>query len=77
MTAAANPRCRLALRTSPRLCALSPLNSFSNPFNIILKPTASCSRCDRLIDFHHQRRKTGPPNLSPQVWMIFKIHNPI
>jgi len=60
MTAAANPRCRLAPRTSPRQCALSPQNSFSNTSNSILKSTAACSRSHRLIDFHHQRRKINP-----------------
>ncbi len=75
MTVAANPRCRLAPRTSSPPCALSPQNSFSNASNIILKSTASCSLCDRLIDFHHRRRKINSQNISTTYQTPFNIHN--
>jgi hypothetical protein len=75
MTAAANPRCRLAPRTSSPPCALSPQNSFSNTSSSILKSTAACSRCHRLIDFHHQRRKINSQNSSTTYQTLFNIHN--
>jgi len=76
MTADANSRCRLALRTSSPPCALSPQNSFSNTSSSILKSTASRSRCHRLFDFHHQRRKINSQNISTKYQTLFNIHNP-
>jgi len=76
MTAAANPRCQLAPRTPSHPCALSPLNTFSNALNIILKSNAPCSLCDRLINFHHRRRKINSQKTSTRYPTLFNIHNP-
>jgi hypothetical protein len=76
MTAAANPRCRLAPRTSSPTSALRPQNSSSNTFNSILKSTPSCSRSHRLMDFHHRRRKINSQNISTKNQTLFNSHNP-
>jgi len=44
--------------------------------NRILKSPHRKSRCRRLTYIHRQRRKIGPQDHSPQVQMLFNIHNP-
>jgi hypothetical protein len=44
--------------------------------NRILKSPDRKLRCRRLTVVHHQPRKTGPQNHSPEVQMLFNIHNP-
>jgi hypothetical protein len=44
--------------------------------NRILKSPDRKSRRRRLTVVHRQRPKTGPQNHSPQVQMLFNIHNP-
>jgi hypothetical protein len=76
MTAVANPRRRLAPRTSSRQCVLSSQNNSSTTCNAIPKTPDSSSRCHRLIDFHQQRRKINSQNNSTKYQMLFNIHNP-
>ena len=44
--------------------------------NRILKSPHRKLRCRRLTVVHHQPPKTGPQSLSPEVQMLFNIHNP-
>jgi hypothetical protein len=44
--------------------------------NRILKSPDRKLRYRRLTVVHHQQRKTGPQNRSPEVQMLFNIHNP-
>ncbi|MDR5726278.1 MAG: hypothetical protein RB191_02295 [Terriglobia bacterium] len=76
MTAFANTLRRLAPRTSAQQCAHSAQNSSFATLNRILKSTDRKFRCHRIIVVHHQRRKTGPQNYSPEVQTLFNIHNP-
>jgi hypothetical protein len=75
MNTVANPRSRLAPRTSAWPCALGSQNSFSTTSSTIPKTPAASSRCHRLTDFHHQLRKINPQNHSTKYQMLFNIHN--
>ena len=56
MTASANPRCRLAPRTSSQECVPTMQNSFKTTFNSIPK-RLDCGRLMQLLTaFHHHRR---------------------
>ena len=76
MNTVANTLRRLAPCTSLRQCAHRAQNSSIATINRILKSPHRKSRCRRLTVAHRQRRKTGPQNHSPEVKIIFNIHNP-
>ena len=76
MNTAANTLRRLAPCTSLPQCAHRAQNSNLATLNRILKSPHRKLRCRPIIVVHHQRRKTGPQNYSPQVQMLFNIHNP-
>ena len=76
MTTIANTLRRLAPCTSLRQCAHRAQNSFMPVLNRMLKWPHRKARSRRLTPVHHQRRKTSPQNHSPQVQMLFNIHNP-
>ena len=77
MNGVANTLRRLAHGTSVRQCALCSENSSMTTLHRVLRTLHYRPHSYRLIPVHPQRRKTGPQNLSPQVRMLFKIHNPI
>jgi hypothetical protein len=60
MTASANPRCRLAPRTSAQESAPSIHNSFITTLNGIAKPSDHRSPFHLLTGFHHHRPKNRP-----------------
>jgi hypothetical protein len=65
MTASANPRYRLALRTSAQKPATTLQNRFTTTFNGIPKPADRRSPLNPLIDFqHHRRRNCSPKSLT-------------
>ena len=76
MNTVANTLRRLAPCTSLRQCAHCVQNSSMAMLNRILKSPDRKLRCRRLTVVHHQPRKTGPQNHSPEVQMLFNIHNP-
>ncbi len=57
MTASANPRRRLASRTSSDECVPGMQNSFKTTFNGIRERPDRRSLMPLLSDFHHQRRR--------------------
>ena len=67
---------RLAPGTPPRQCAHRAQNSSWATLNRIPKSIYRKSRCPRVTVVHRQRRKTKTQNHSPQVQMLFNIHNP-
>ena len=67
---------RLAPCTSLQQCAHRAQISSGATLNRILKSPDRRSRRPRLNVVHRQRRKTGPQNHSPEVQIIFNIHNP-
>jgi hypothetical protein len=76
MNTVANTPRRLAPCTSLRLCAHRAQNSSIATLNRILKSPDRKSRRRRLTVVHHQKRKTDLQNHSPEVQIIFNIHNP-
>jgi len=76
MNTVANTLRRLAPCTSLRMCAHPAQNSSIATLNSILKSPDRKSRRRRLTVVHHQRRKNRPQNHSPEVQIIFNIHNP-
>jgi len=76
MITVANTRRRLAPCTSLRLCAPGAQISSIATLDRILKAPHRSSHCRRLTVVHRQRRKTRPQNHSPEVQMLFNIHNP-
>ena len=76
MNTVANTLRRLAPCTSLRQCAHRAQNSSMATLNRILKSPHRNPRCHWLTVVHPQRRKTGPQNHSPQVRILFNIHNP-
>ena len=76
MNTVANTLRRLAPCTSLRQCAHRAQNSSMATLNRILKSPHRNAHCRRLTVVHRQRRKTRPQNHSPQVQMLFNIHNP-
>jgi hypothetical protein len=76
MNTVANTLRRLAPCTSLRLCAHRAQNSSTATLNRILKSPDRKSRRRRLTVVHHQQRKNSPQNHSPEVQIIFNIHNP-
>jgi hypothetical protein len=76
MNIVANTLRRLAPCTSLRQCAHRAQNSSIATLNHILKSPHRKSRSRRLNVVHPQRRKTSPKNHSPEVQIIFNIHNP-
>jgi hypothetical protein len=76
MNTVANTLRRLAPCTSLRLCAHRAQNSSTPTLNRILKSPDRKSRRRRLTVVHHQRRKNSPQYHSPEVQIIFNIHNP-
>ena len=56
MTAFANPRCRLAPRTSSHQCVPSSRNSFQTNFTAIPERLDRRRLMQRLTAFHHHRR---------------------
>jgi len=76
MNTVANTLRRLAPCTSLRQCAHRLQNSSMATLNRILKSPHRKLRSRRLTVVHHQRPKTGPQSLSPEVQMLFNIHNP-
>lgn len=76
MNTVANPLRRLALCTSLGQCAHRAQNSSMTMLNGILKPPHRKARYRRLTVVHHHPPKTAPQNHSPDVQMLFNIHNP-
>ena len=76
MNTVANTLRRLAPCTSLPQCAHRAQNSSIATLNPILKSPNRKLHCRPIIVVHHQRPKTGPQNYSPQVQMLFNIHNP-
>ncbi len=76
MITIANTLRRLAPCTSLRQCAHSAQNSSMATLNRILKSPHRKSCCLRLTAVHRQRRKNGPQYHSPEVQILFNIHNP-
>lgn len=76
MTAIANPRRRLALRTSTHKCAHYAQNSANTTFYCFPEVPHDRPGSHRLTISHHQRRKNDLKNISPEDQMIFNIHNP-
>jgi len=67
---------RLALCTSLRQCVhRAQNNSMATLHRILISPHRKAT-CRRITTVHRQRQKTGPQNHSPQVQMLFNIHNP-
>ena len=77
MNARPNPLSWLAPRTSPRQCAQRAQNSSIATPNRMLRTLDYHQKCYRLTLLHLQRRKTHSQNLSPEVQILFNIHNPI
>jgi hypothetical protein len=77
MIAAANPCCRLALRTSPRPCAISRRNSFKATSYGLSEGLVPTPLSHLLIGFHQQRQKHRTQNPSTHYRMLFNIHNPL
>jgi hypothetical protein len=76
MNNVANTLRRLAPCTSPRQCVHRPQNSSIATRNRILESTHRRSHCRLITVVHRQRRITDPQNHSPDVQMLFNIHNP-
>jgi len=76
MNTVANTLRRLAPCTSLRQCAHRAQNSSMATLNRILKSPHRRARYRQLNVVHHQRRNTSPRNHSPEVQIIFNIHNP-
>jgi hypothetical protein len=75
MNTVANTLRRLAPCTSLRQCPQRAQNSSMATLNRILKSPNRKSRCRWITVVHRQRPKTGPQNHSPEVQIIFNIHN--
>jgi len=60
MTASANPRCRLAPRTSSQQCVHNLQNSFTITFNPIPERLDYRQLMQLLTAFHHHRRRSKP-----------------
>ena len=76
MNTAAKMLQRLARCTPLRQCARRAQNSSMATLNRILKPPHRKARCRRTTAVHRQPPKNRPQNHSPQVQMLFNIHNP-
>ena len=76
MNTVANTLRRLAPCTSLRMSAHRAQYSSTATLNRILKSPDRKSRRRRLTVVQHQQRKNSPQNHSPEVQIIFNIHNP-
>jgi hypothetical protein len=76
MNTVANTIRRLAPCTSLRQCAHRAQISSIAALNRILTSPHRNARRRRLTILHHQPRKNSPQIHSPEVRIIFNIHNP-
>lgn len=76
MNTAANTLRRLAPCTSLPQCAHRAQKGSYTTANCIRKSPHRKSHCRRITGFHPQQRRNGPQNHSPQLKMLFNIHNP-
>jgi hypothetical protein len=75
MNSVANTRRRLAPCTPVLQCAHPAQNSPIATLHRLLPTLDLRPHGYRITVVHHQPRKTGTQNLSPQAQMLFKIHN--
>lgn len=76
MNNVANTLRRLAYCMSPRQCVHRPHNCSITTLNRILESLHRRSHCRLITVVQLQRRITDPQNHSPEVQMLFNIHNP-